>query len=192
MILVIDNYDSFVYNLARYVEISGHETHVVRNDKFSLAEIKDLAPSHIVISPGPCTPNEAGVCLELVKNFYTQIPILGVCLGHQVIAQAFGALITKAQEPMHGKASEITHNQQGIFNGIPSPINVGRYHSLIVENIPIDSGLIITAKSSQGEIMALTHEKYPLFGVQFHPEAILTTHGQIMINNFVKTSSTVM
>ena len=186
MILVIDNYDSFVYNLARHVEITGDETYVVRNDKISIAEIERMQPSHIIISPGPCTPNEAGISLELIKYFYKNIPILGVCLGHQAIAQVFGSQIIHAKEPMHGKSSIIKHNQQGIFIGLNNNIKVGRYHSLIVDKIENHSELMITATSLNGEIMALCHKYYPLIGVQFHPEAILTENGQIMMNNFVK------
>ncbi len=185
MILVIDNYDSFVYNLARYVEITGYKTQVVRNDKITIAEIESINPSHIIISPGPCTPNEAGISLELIAYFYKTIPILGVCLGHQAIAQVFDSQIIQANEPMHGKASVITHNEQGIFTGIKNNIKVGRYHSLIVDNISHDSELIITATSAYGEIMALAHKTHPLIGVQFHPEAILTENGQDMINNFI-------
>lgn len=185
MILVIDNYDSFVYNLARYINNTGFSTHTVRNDSITIEEIIKLNPTHIVISPGPCTPNEAGISIPVIQNFYKTIPILGVCLGHQAIGQVFGATVTHAKQPMHGKASQITHNGQGIFRFIPNNINVARYHSLIVENICADSDLTITATSHDNKVMAVQHKLYPVFGVQFHPEAILTTHGMDMIRNFV-------
>ncbi len=183
MIVVIDNYDSFVENLARYVRELGHETQVVRNDKMSVADIEQLNPSHIILSPGPCAPNQAGICLAIVEHFTGKKPILGVCLGHQVIAQAFGANITKAQQPMHGKTSKITHQQQGIFLGIETPLTVARYHSLIAENMPVC--LKITAYSAEGEVMALAHRDYPIFGVQFHPESFLTDAGYTLLQNFI-------
>ncbi len=177
MILLIDNYDSFVYNLARYFENTGFDTQIVRNDKITIEEIKELNPSHIILSPGPCSPNEAGISLQVVANFYNKIPMLGVCLGHQIIAQAFGAKITRAKYPMHGKSSLILHNSKDIFNDIPNPLQVGRYHSLIVTDIEENSDLLITAKCFKDEIMALKHKRYNVFGVQFHPEAILTEYG---------------
>ncbi|MCE2705773.1 MAG: aminodeoxychorismate/anthranilate synthase component II [Proteobacteria bacterium] len=185
MILVIDNFDSFVYNLARYVETTGHPTYVVRNNSITLEEIAQLSPSHIIISPGPGTPADAGISLDLVSKFYKAIPILGVCLGHQVIGQAFNAHITYAKHPMHGKTSCITHQGNGIFTNIPQTIKVTRYHSLIVENITAESELIVTATTLDNEIMALQHKAYPVFGVQFHPEAILTEYGMEIIRNFV-------
>ncbi|HMT02942.1 MAG TPA: aminodeoxychorismate/anthranilate synthase component II [Burkholderiales bacterium] len=186
MILLIDNYDSFVYNLARYFENTGFNTQIVRNDKITIEEIKQLNPSHIVLSPGPCSPNEAGISLQVVTNFYNKIPMLGVCLGHQIIAQAFGAKITRAKYPMHGKSSLISHNSMDIFNDIPNPLKVGRYHSLIVTDIEENSDLLITAKCFKDEIMALKHKRYNVFGVQFHPEAILTEYGMQIIKNFIK------
>ena len=185
MILVIDNYDSFVFNLARYFENTGHHTLVVRNNTITLQEIHELKPTHIVISPGPCTPNDAGISLEIIYKFYKDIPILGVCLGHQAIGQVFGAKITHAKHPMHGKSSYILHNGNGIFNSIPKNIKVGRYHSLVVEDIDANSELIVTATSLDNEIMAVQHKRYPVFGVQFHPEAILTEYGMAMILNFI-------
>jgi para-aminobenzoate synthetase component 2 len=167
MIVVIDNYDSFVHNLARHVTLGGAKTHIVRND-ITLNELETLKPDGIVISPGPCTPNEAGICVEAVKAFGQRIPILGVCLGHQCIAQAYGGTITKAEEPMHGKTSSITHNETGIFNGLPSPLTVGRYHSLAVSLTP-SSGLDVSAFTEDGEIMAIHHRNHTVYGVQFHP-----------------------
>lgn len=186
MILVIDNYDSFVYNLARYIKLAGGETVIVRNDAISLQQVNAYNPSHIVLSPGPCTPNEAGVTLEIIKQFYTRVPILGVCLGCQAIGQLFGATLTTAIEPLHGQSSQIKHNQRDIFLNIPTPLKVGRYHSLIVTNIDKAPELEVTATSSILEVMALQHRKYPVFGVQFHPESILTDYGMELIQNFLK------
>jgi para-aminobenzoate synthetase component II len=184
-VLIIDNFDSFVHNLGRYVNQLGFSTHTVRNDAIALADIEKLSPSHIILSPGPCSPNEAGICLELIAHFFDTIPILGVCLGHQVIAQAFGATIARAQDPMHGKASAVYHNEQGVFSGLPTPLTVGRYHSLIVTKDSFPEVLVITAESKKGEIMALTHKDYPVHGVQFHPESILTTAGYDLLQAFL-------
>lgn len=187
MILVIDNYDSFVYNLARYIEICGEKSHVVRNDAITIEGIKQLNPDRIIISPGPCTPDEAGISLKVIENFYNSIPILGVCLGHQVIGQAFGAKITRAKVPSHGVAGLIHHYGQGIFVNIPDPLMVGRYHSLIVNiNDETNNELLVTARSKEGEIMALKHKTYPIYGVQFHPESILTDNGIELIKNFLR------
>lgn len=183
MILVIDNYDSFVENLARYIRELNHETFVIRNDAITIHEIEKLKPSHIVLSPGPCSPDEAGICLALIEHFAGEIPILGVCLGHQAIGQAFGAKVVRAIKPMHGKTSLITHQQKQIFANIFSPLTVARYHSLIVQEVP--DCLEVTATSKEGEIMALQHRKYPIYGVQFHPESFLTEHGHDLINNFL-------
>jgi len=185
MILLIDNYDSFVYNLARYVGELGFERHVVRNDVISLSEIEKLNPSHIIISPGPCAPDQAGISLDVIKHFGASIPILGVCLGHQAIAQAFGGKVVRAKNPMHGKASDITHDKKILFSQIENPLRVARYHSLIVsdENFPED--LVVTARCEKGEIMALQHRNYPVYGVQFHPESILTTNGHAILKNFL-------
>lgn len=185
MILILDNYDSFVYNLARYVKLCGYDTIVIRNDQISLEQIEELKPDKIILSPGPGTPDTAGISLELVKYFYTTIPILGVCLGHQTIAEAFGAKIIQAQYPMHGMSSWISHDKIGILANLVSPLQVGRYHSLIVDKISSNSELIVTALSMEGEIMALQHKQYPVYGVQFHPESILTIGGIEILRNFL-------
>ena len=184
MILIIDNYDSFVYNIGRYIRQLGVETIIKRNDELNIAQIKQLAPSHIIISPGPCTPNEAGISLEIIKYFANKIPLLGICLGHQAMGQAYGGKIIRALKPMHGKTSLIMHHQKNIFNHIKNPLIVMRYHSLIVTDLPAE--LIITAKSEQDEIMALQHIKYPVYGLQFHPESILTESGYELLKNFLK------
>lgn len=186
MIMIIDNYDSFVYNLARYLRLLGFETSIFRNNALSISDISKLSPSHIVISPGPCAPKQAGISLDLIKHFHKTIPILGVCLGHQAIAEAFGGAIIHAKKPLHGQSSLITHNQSGIFKGLPNPLKVGRYHSLIVDPSSIPSCLHITANSEEGEIMAIHHQQYPIVGVQFHPESVLTEHGASLLNNFLK------
>lgn len=185
MILIIDNYDSFVVNLERYVKICGFDTLVVRNDKITISQIKQLSPSKIIISPGPSTPLEAGISIALVKEFYKSIPILGVCLGHQIIGQAFGANVTHATAPMHGMSSMITHDNSQLFRNLPNPLTVGRYHSLIVSNITDNIPLSINAVSHENEIMAIQHKTYPVYGVQFHPESILTQHGITLLNNFL-------
>ena len=185
MILLIDNYDSFVYNLARYVEELGYAQKVVRNDKMSLQEIAKLNPSHILISPGPCTPNEAGISMEVIRHFGSTIPILGVCLGHQAIGQVFGGIITQAKNPMHGKASSITHNQNGIFQNLANPQRVARYHSLIISDENFPAELEVTARCEAGEIMAVKHRTHPIVGVQFHPESILTASGYQFLKNFL-------
>lgn len=185
MILLIDNYDSFVYNLARYVGEMGFPRLVKRNDEISLTEIALLQPTHIILSPGPCTPNETGISLSLIKYFGHAIPILGVCLGHQTIGQAYGAKVIGAKNPTHGKASYIKHNSEGIFRGLKNPLYVARYHSLALakENFPSD--LEIIACTEDGEIMALQHRINPVYGVQFHPESILTEQGKDLLYNFV-------
>lgn len=185
MILVIDNYDSFTYNLVQYIRECGSEVAVIRNDEVTLEEVVNLSPTHIVISPGPGNPGTSGICLDVVKELHKDIPIFGVCLGHQIIAQAFGGSITKATQPMHGKVSVIRHDQKGVFHGIETPLAVTRYHSLIVES-PLPNNFDITAETEDGEIMALRHKHFPLEGVQFHPEAILTEAGLEMIRNFIK------
>jgi len=184
MILVIDNYDSFVYNLVQYLGELGAEVKIVRNDAIGLDEIERLAPSHILISPGPCTPNEAGISLAAIRRFSGRIPILGVCLGHQAIAQAFGGRIGRAPRLMHGKTSEIHHTAVGVFSGLPSPFVATRYHSLIVEE-PLPDPLVKTAWTTEGELMGLQHREHPTFGVQFHPESILTEHGHALLRNFL-------
>jgi anthranilate synthase/aminodeoxychorismate synthase-like glutamine amidotransferase len=190
VILVIDNYDSFVHNLARYLRELGWSTQVVRNDGFSLDEIAALKPSHIVISPGPCTPNEAGISVATVRRFGPTIPILGVCLGHQSIGQAFGGRIVRARRPMHGKTSMIRHNGAGIFANLPNPLRATRYHSLVVAKEDLPEDLVVTAESQEGEIMALSHRRHPIVGLQFHPEAVLTEHGYDLLRNFLGRSVT--
>jgi para-aminobenzoate synthetase component II len=189
MILLIDNYDSFVHNLARYLRELGWPTQVVRNDSATTDDIAAMKPSHIVISPGPCTPNEAGISVATVRRFGPSIPILGVCLGHQSIGQAFGGRVVRAWRPMHGKTSPIRHNGGGIFAGLPNPLRATRYHSLVVAKEDLPEELVITAESDQGEIMALAHRRYPIVGLQFHPEAVLTEHGHDLLRNFLSNSA---
>ena len=190
MILLIDNYDSFTYNLVHYVEELDFDVEIYRNDKISLNKIKRLNPKKIIISPGPCTPNEAGISLNLIKKFYKDIPILGVCLGHQAIAQAFGAKIVKAKKIMHGKVSMMTNLGSQIFSGIPKKFNATRYHSLVIQNntLPNDFKIISdTIDSGKKVIMGIEHNKYPCFGVQFHPESIATNpFGKKIIKNYLK------
>lgn len=186
MILLIDNYDSFVYNLARYVGELGYERVVKRNDAISLDEIAMLQPSHIIISPGPCAPDQAGVSLEVIRRFGSRIPILGVCLGHQAIGQVYGGRVMRAKNPMHGKSSLITHDGQKIFSGLENPLQVARYHSLIVSDENLPAELEVSARCSEGEIMGLRHREYPVFGVQFHPESVLTQQGYQLLKNFLK------
>lgn len=183
MFLVIDNYDSFVHNLARYFERVGVETRVVRNDALSVEQIRDMAPEAIILSPGPCSPNEAGICLDVVRELGASIPMLGVCLGHQVIGQVYGGDTVRAKTPMHGKASQISHNGEGIFHGLPNFFKVGRYHSL-VSDIRGSSELVIDALSDDMSIMAMHHKTHPVYGVQFHPESILTEYGIEIVRNF--------
>ncbi|WP_404451477.1 aminodeoxychorismate/anthranilate synthase component II [Virgibacillus necropolis] len=184
MILVIDNYDSFTYNLVQYIKQLDQEVVVARNDKLTIEEIQYMDPSHILISPGPGNPSEAGISLDVVNKLHTKIPLLGVCLGHQTIAQAFGGNIIKANKPMHGKVSSITHDGQGLFQGLQSPLSVTRYHSLIVEAATLPECLMVTATTNEGEIMAIRHKIYPVEGIQAHPEAILTEDGLALLNNF--------
>jgi anthranilate synthase/aminodeoxychorismate synthase-like glutamine amidotransferase len=184
MILVIDNYDSFTYNLVQYLGELGAEPLVRRNDAVSLAEIRALAPSHIVISPGPGTPSDGGVSLDVIRAFHATIPILGVCLGHQCIAAAFGGQVGRAPRLMHGKTSPVYHDRRGILEGVPSPFNAMRYHSLIVHT-PLPDCLEAAAHTAEGEIMALRHRTAPLAGLQFHPESILTDHGKEILQGFL-------
>jgi anthranilate synthase/aminodeoxychorismate synthase-like glutamine amidotransferase len=186
MLLLIDNYDSFVHNLARYFERLGQATSVVRNDEIDVEGVRHLQPQAIVLSPGPCTPREAGVSLEIVAALYREYPILGVCLGHQVIAEALGATVTRARVPIHGQASMLQHDGSGLFEGIGGPFEVGRYHSLIVEPPSLPDGLRPTAWTQDNVLMAFQHARLPVFGVQFHPESILTEHGYTMLANFLK------
>jgi anthranilate synthase/aminodeoxychorismate synthase-like glutamine amidotransferase len=189
MLLVIDNFDSFVHNLARYLERLGQPTHVVRNDAIDAAGVRALRPAGIVLSPGPCTPQEAGCSLELVRELQGEVPILGVCLGHQAIGAALGGNVVRAPHPMHGRTSEITHDGRGLFAGLPNPLTVCRYHSLIVEKASLPRDLQVTARTPDGVIMALAHRHLPLWGVQFHPEAILTEGGFMILANFLRLAS---
>ncbi|HET7521960.1 MAG TPA: aminodeoxychorismate/anthranilate synthase component II [Bacillales bacterium] len=186
MIFMIDNYDSFTYNLVQYLGEMGHHIVVKRNDEVTVADIERLNPGVLMISPGPCTPNEAGVSLEAVRHFAGKRPIFGVCLGHQVIAQAFGASIVQAERLMHGKTSEITHDGDTIFEGLPSPFTATRYHSLIVEESTLPEEFVISAQSGEGEVMAIRHKGFAVEGVQFHPESILTKHGKALLHNFFR------
>lgn len=186
MILMIDNYDSFVYNLVQYFRILGQQVLVRRNDSISLEEIAALAPDYLVLSPGPCAPDQAGVCLEAIGRFAGCIPILGVCLGHQAIGQAFGGRVVRAQRPMHGKTSPVWHDGRGVFAGLPSPLPAGRYHSLLVDRAGLPSCLEISAATAEGEIMGLRHKHWPVEGVQFHPESVLTPHGRQLLANFLQ------
>lgn len=185
MILMIDNYDSFTYNLYQYMGIFTEDILVVRNDKITIPEIYEMKPEKIVLSPGPKNPKEAGICLDLVKEFYDKIPILGICLGHQTIGEALGGTVSYAKELYHGKQSLIHHTGTGIFSGITSPIKVARYHSLAVQKEDLPDCLEILAETEDGEIMAMQHRNYPVIGLQFHPESIYTEHGKRMIENFL-------
>jgi anthranilate synthase/aminodeoxychorismate synthase-like glutamine amidotransferase len=185
MILLIDNYDSFVYNLARYVRELGQTPLVRRHDALTPEEILALAPSHIIISPGPCSPSEAGISTEVVRRLGRTIPILGVCLGHQCIGAAYGGEIVRAGRPMHGKTSRIHHSGTGLFTGLPSPFRATRYHSLVIAPASVPPELEITATSEDGEIMAVRHTRCPVYGVQFHPESVLTEHGYRLIDHFL-------
>jgi para-aminobenzoate synthetase component 2 len=189
MILVIDNYDSFTYNLVQYLGELGEEVVVRRNDEIDLAGIEQLNPSHILISPGPCTPNEAGISLSVIDHFKGIIPIFGVCLGHQSIGQAFGGEVIRAEKLMHGKTSPIEHDGKTIFAGIPSPFTATRYHSLIVRKESLPDCLEISAETAEGEIMGLRHKEYPIEGVQFHPESIITENGLQLLRNFLKRTA---
>jgi anthranilate synthase/aminodeoxychorismate synthase-like glutamine amidotransferase len=186
MIILIDNYDSFVHNLARYLRRLGQETTIVRNDAVTPRDVLNRRPSAIVLSPGPCTPTEAGCSLNLVRQAAGRIPILGVCLGHQTIAAAFGGMIVRAPAPMHGRTSEVQHNRSGIFQNVPNPLVVGRYHSLVADRDTLPVELEVTAVADGGVIMALAHRQWPIFGVQFHPESILTEGGYDLLGNFLR------
>lgn len=187
MILVIDNYDSFVFNVVRYFEELGQTVRAVRNDAVDVAGIRALAPDAVVISPGPCTPAEAGISLPAIRDLSGEIPLLGVCLGHQAIGAAFGGRVARAGRPLHGQATPITHGGQGLFAGLPSPMQVGRYHSLIVTPEPgMAETLTVDAVSAEGEVMALSHTRHPTWGIQFHPESVLTEHGHALFGNFLE------
>ncbi|AZH27456.1 aminodeoxychorismate/anthranilate synthase component II [Paenibacillus sp. M-152] len=186
MILVIDNYDSFTYNLVQYLGELGEEVAVKRNDEIDVKGIEELAPEHILISPGPCTPNEAGISLDVINHFKGRIPIFGVCLGHQAIGQAFGGKVIRADRLMHGKTSPILHHNTSVFEGLPSPFTATRYHSLLVERESLPECLEITAETAEGEIMGLRHKEFAVEGVQFHPESIITDYGHQLLRNFLK------
>ena len=186
MVLMIDNYDSFTFNLVQYLGELGADVRVFRNDEISVDRIAALAPTHVVLSPGPCTPNEAGVTLEAVSRLAGRIPILGVCLGHQAIGQAFGGKVVRAKQVMHGKVSRITHEGKGVFSNIENHFTATRYHSLVVERASLPACLEVTAESEDGEIMGLRHRGVPVEGVQFHPEAMLTEHGHRLLQNFIQ------
>ncbi len=188
MLLLIDNYDSFTFNLAQYLGELGVEVRVERNDALSVDEVAALGPRRIVISPGPCTPNEAGISLALIARLGGQIPIFGVCLGHQAIGQAYGGKVVRAPRVMHGKTSPILHDGSGLFRGIASPMQATRYHSLVVEPESLPPSLLVTARTAEGEIMALSHKTLPVWGVQFHPESILTVDGKTLLKNFLEMS----
>jgi anthranilate synthase component II len=186
MLLMIDNYDSFTYNLVQYLGELGEDVSVHRNDAITLDQIAARRPDKIVISPGPCTPAEAGISVALIQRFAGDIPILGVCLGHQAIGQAFGGRIVRAQRVMHGKLSTISHGGKGVFDGLKNPLSATRYHSLVIERASLPACLEVTAQSEDGEIMGVRHREHALEGVQFHPEAILTEEGHALLSNFVR------
>jgi anthranilate synthase component 2 len=186
MLVLIDNYDSFTYNLVHFLGELGAGCRVFRNDKIGVAEVLDLAPEGIVLSPGPCTPSEAGICLELIEKAGPHIPLLGVCLGHQAIGQVYGGKVVRAPVPMHGKLSKIAHTGKGVFKGLPKRFEVTRYHSLIVEREGLPGCLAVTARTADGLIMGLQHKKHPVYGVQFHPESIASEYGHALLANFLE------
>jgi anthranilate synthase/aminodeoxychorismate synthase-like glutamine amidotransferase len=188
MILLIDNYDSFTYNVKQEIEILGYECKVVRNDQITIAEIQALAPTKIVISPGPGRPEDAGICIDVLREFAGKIPVLGICLGHQAIGYFHEAKVVRAQQPMHGKISKISHQGQGMFQGLPTELSVARYHSLVIDEKTLKGNLEITAKSDDGEIMGVRNQKLKQEGVQFHPESIATESGRAMMKNFLERS----
>jgi anthranilate synthase component 2 len=185
MLLMIDNYDSFTFNLVQYFGELGEDVRTVRNDQIDVAGMQALKPARIVFSPGPCTPNEAGVCVEAIRHFAGRLPMLGVCLGHQAIGAALGGRIVRAGVAMHGKTSTIEHDAKGVFAGLPQSFTVVRYHSLVIERTTMPTDLLITAASGDGEIMGVRHRSLPIEGVQFHPESILSEHGHAMLRNFL-------
>lgn len=185
MLLMIDNYDSFTYNLVQYFGELGEDVHTVRNDEITLEQIEALKPERICVSPGPCTPHEAGVSVPLLQHFAGKLPILGVCLGHQAIGAAFGGKVIRAQRVMHGKTSQIEHTGVGVFKGLPSPYTIIRYHSLAIERASLPDCLEVTAWTADGEIMGVRHKEFDIQGVQFHPESILSEHGHALLKNFL-------
>jgi anthranilate synthase/aminodeoxychorismate synthase-like glutamine amidotransferase len=186
MVSMIDNYDSFTYNLVQYVAQLGVDVRVFRNDQIGLDEIGEMAPDAIFLSPGPCSPKEAGITVEVIRAFHRKLPILGVCLGHQAIGYAFGGLVVRAERIMHGKTSPILNDGKTIFRGLPNPFVAGRYHSLIVEKKSIPDCLMVTAQTEEGEVMGIRHRQYPVEGIQFHPESILTPAGKRILRNFLE------
>ncbi len=186
MLLMIDNYDSFTYNLVQYLGELGEDVRVFRNDEISVPDVVAMKPERIVLSPGPCTPNEAGITLALIAELAGKVPILGVCLGHQAIGQAYGGKVIRARQVMHGKTSQIEHGGKGVFRGLPNGFVATRYHSLVIENASVPECLEVTARSEDGEIMGVRHRQHFVEGVQFHPEAILTEHGHQLLNNFLQ------
>ena len=186
MILMIDNYDSFVYNLVQYLGELGEDVIIRRNDEISISEIENLNPEMILLSPGPCSPNESGICIDIVNHFKGKKPIFGICLGHQTIGHVFGANVIKAIRPVHGKVHSIKHNNKGVFENLNNPLNVTRYHSLVIDNNNLPKDLEITALTDENEIMGIRHKKYLIEGVQFHPEAILSEQGHDILRNFLK------
>jgi anthranilate synthase component 2 len=188
MLLMLDNYDSFTYNLVQYFGELGADVKVHRNDAITLEDVEAMQPDHIIVSPGPCTPSEAGISVPLIQRFAGRVPILGVCLGHQAIGQAFGGRIVRAQRVMHGKLSQVTHDNAGVFADLPSPFTATRYHSLAIERATCPADLVVTATAEDGEIMGVRHRTHAVEGVQFHPEAILSEHGHAMLRNFLNRS----
>jgi anthranilate synthase/aminodeoxychorismate synthase-like glutamine amidotransferase len=189
MLLIIDNYDSFTYNLVQYFGELGAEPVVKRNDEITVAEIGKMKPEAIVISPGPCTPKEAGISNDVIREIGPKLPVLGVCLGHQCIGYVFGADVVRAGRLMHGKTSPILHDHEGVFAGLPSPFEATRYHSLIIDPPTVPDSLVVNARTAEGEIMGVRHREYPIHGVQFHPESILTRHGKELLKNFLTMSA---
>lgn len=188
MLVMIDNYDSFTFNLVQYFQMLGEQVAVLRNDQVNVQEIAELNPKHLVISPGPCSPNEAGISMNAIRYFAGQIPILGVCLGHQCIGQVFGGTIGSAKRVMHGKVDTVYHESSPFFRDIPNSFSATRYHSLVIDPTTVPACLQVTAKTADGEIMAVEHRNLPIFGVQFHPESILTDHGFQLLQNFLQTN----
>jgi anthranilate synthase component 2 len=189
MVILIDNYDSFTYNLVHYLGELGAEVRVHRNDKISVDDVIASKPDAIVLSPGPCTPNEAGICLDLIRRTASSIPIFGVCLGHQAIGQAFGGSVVRAPAPVHGKLSEVIHRNAGVFRGINAPFRATRYHSLVVDRATIPAVLEVTAETEDGLVMGLSHASLPVHGVQFHPESIASEHGHLILKNFLELAA---